>query len=60
MSCCVIATYFLYLISRTDVHIVGQGDLRPYLGGPISPQNVRMTFLSVFERLCTEQRRMTS
>ena len=32
MSCCVISTYFLYLISRTDVHFVGHGDGRPHLG----------------------------
>jgi len=36
MSCCVISTYFLYLISFTDVHFVGQGDGRPHLGGQIS------------------------
>ena len=32
MSRCVIATYFLYLISHTDVHFVGHGDGRPHLG----------------------------
>jgi len=26
MSCCVISNYFLYLISRTNAHFVGQGD----------------------------------
>jgi len=50
MSCCVIATYFLYLISHTDVHFVGQGDGRPHLGAKF-PKKSKGTCLGVFERL---------
>ena len=47
-------------ISRNDVHFMGQGDVRPQLGGQISPKPSKGVFLGVFERLWTERKRMTS
>jgi len=38
-------------ISRNDVHFMGQGDVRPQLGGQISPKPSKGVFLGVFERL---------